>query len=193
YANLIRKVDSILDIGDKLAHWAAILAMNQNGINLTQQYSEIKSFEAFNELKKTNCAISVFLPYKFLKQTDELPHSWSVTSDSITLYLAHKLNLSECFLIKDIDGIYIEGRNQVVKQISTKEYVKLRNSNDLAKNKEDSKKIKKSMPIDSHLVKLIESYKIHCIILNGMKDKDRLVNYFQKNRILNKIFTKINY
>ncbi|GAH95686.1 unnamed protein product, partial [marine sediment metagenome] len=38
-----------------------------------------------------------------------------VTSDSIAIYFANKLNLNECYLIKDIEGIYSKN-NEVIKE-----------------------------------------------------------------------------
>ncbi|MFX1260149.1 MAG: hypothetical protein ACFFAN_20050 [Promethearchaeota archaeon] len=191
YANFVRKVDLRLNIEDDLAHWMAILAMEQNGIFLSQQYKEIKCIKNIDELKKSNLTISVFLPYEFLSRNDELPHSWDITSDSITLYIASQLGIDECLLIKDIDGIFtIE--NEFIKEISTKEYKKLKNSNKLSFLRQNDERLKHSKPIDSYLTKLIDKYKIPCVILNGKTKNKRILDYFDKSiKDQDKFFTKI--
>ena len=66
--------------------------------------------------------ILIFGPYNYLSNEDVLPHSWEVTSDSITLFLAYKLKLDVCYLIKDIDGIFLMDKPFPVTEISTKDY-----------------------------------------------------------------------
>ncbi|MFX1260348.1 MAG: hypothetical protein ACFFAN_21060 [Promethearchaeota archaeon] len=191
YANFVRKLDLKLNVEDDLVHWMAILAMDQNGIFLSQQYKEIDCIKNIDDLKNSNCDISVFLPYEFLSQNDELPHSWDVTSDSIALYIASQLGIDECLLIKDIDGIFtIE--NEFLREISAKEYKKLKNSNKLSFFRQNDEELKHSKPIDSYLTKLIDKYKIPCVILNGTTKNKRIIDYFDESiNDQEKIYTKI--
>lgn len=192
YANFIRILDKKLDIGDDLSHWMAIYAMNSNGEAISQEYKDIKSIKNLEELKESKDSFLVFLPFDFLYQTDELPHSWSVTSDSITIYIAAILNLNKCFLIKDIDGIFIKSQSEPIKEISTKEYEDFRNNNKIADLKAQSDNIKKSIPIDLYSLKIINDFKISCIILNGRSDTTRIVSYFDGNiSKRDKIYTKV--
>jgi aspartokinase-like uncharacterized kinase len=192
YANFIRAIDKKLEIGDDLCHWMAIFAMNSNGEAISQEYKDIKSVKEFNELKKSKDSILTFLPFDFLFQTDELPHSWSVTSDSITLYLAKKLSLSECFLIKDVDGI-LTPNNEVIREISIQELKKLKNSiftGFIESHKEDLKQ--QTKPIDSFILQLINDYRISCTLLNGKAVTNRIISYFdEKISEKDKIYTKI--
>ena len=192
YANFIRNIDQKLNIGNDLAHWMAIYAMNHNGHLLSEKYSFIKPFEEFTELKLSKELFSIFLPFKYLYQFDELPHSWDVTSDSITLYFAHKLELKECYLIKDVDGI-ITKENQVIREVNVKGYKNLKKTNKLLDIKEVGASMKKSQPIDSYSIDLIQNYKISCIILNGKAEKHTILDYFKKSEDETSIYTKINF
>jgi len=193
YANFIRVIDRKLNIGDDLSHWMAIFAMNCNGIAISQEYKEIKRIKDIDELKESNESILIFLPFDFLYQLDELPHSWSVTSDSLAIYIASILKLNHCFLIKDIDGIFIKNQIEPIQEISTKEYEKLRKDNKLAEFQTQYDDLKKSNPIDLYSLKLINDFKISCIILNGSSNTKRIVSFFdEKISERDKIYTKIS-
>jgi len=194
--DFIRNIDHKLNIGDDLAHWMAIYAMNHNGIELCKNFRELVCINNYKELQTflindISKSISVFLPYDYLVQEDQLPHNWDVTSDSITLHLANNLELRECYLIKNVDGIIVNenGQEKVVKEMTTSDYIKLKNNNMIIDIK--TNELKKSQPIDSHLLSLIEKSKIPCIILNGMALKSRIIEYFKEKKIKNRIYTKI--
>ncbi len=192
YANFVRRIDEKISIGDELSHWMAIFAMNCNGIELSQKYNDIKYFDNIGELKKSNERIVIFLPYDFINQRDELLHSWSVTSDSIVLFLASILKFKQCFLIKDVDGIFIKNRNEPIQKITTKEYERLRENNKLAQFNTQFNSLKKTHPIDLYSLKLINEFKIDCIILNGTANNNRIIEFFDDSRsISDKIYTKI--
>ncbi|MFX1287347.1 MAG: hypothetical protein ACFFFY_02145, partial [Promethearchaeota archaeon] len=191
YANLIRKVDRKFKLGDNLSHWMAIYTMDINGRKIGKYFPRISKTRQFEDIKKAQRIFTVFLPYRFLKESDELPHSWAVTSDSITLYLAHKLGISQCFLIKDVDGI-ISINNEVLIELTTEEFTKLKSNAKLASLNLDDEK-KESKPIDPYLLKIIDKYKIPCIILNGTSSSLRILKYFRLTDDQKKIYTKIKF
>ncbi len=192
YANFIRILDRKLDIGDDLSHWMAIFAMNCNGDAISREYKDIKCIKDIEELKESNEFISIFLPFDFIFQTDELPHSWSVTSDSLAIYIASILKLNHCFLIKDIDGIFIKNQIEPIQEISTKEYEKLRKDNKLAEFQTQYDNLKKSYPIDLYSLKLTNDFKTSCIILNGSFNSKRIIEFFDDSiNQKEKIYTKI--
>jgi aspartokinase-like uncharacterized kinase len=192
-ANFVRSLDDILEIGDDLAHWIAIYSMNYNGIILNRKYPNLESIDKLKTFQDAKQMFCIFLPYSFLREDDTLPHNWDVTSDSIALYVANKLKLSQCFLIKNIDGIFNIDK-ELIKSISTLKYNELKRSNQLENIIENDNNIKKSKPIDSFLLKLIEKYKTPCYILNGGPNNQRIVEFFN-SAILDekKIYTKIGY
>ncbi|NVM44730.1 MAG: hypothetical protein HWN79_07420 [Candidatus Lokiarchaeota archaeon] len=191
YANFIRKLDEELKLGDDLAHWMAIYSMNYNGIELNRRYPELELIEdlkAFQDSKKIFC---IFLPYNYLRKNDNLPHNWDVTSDSIALYIAVQLRFNKCFLIKDIDGIY-DIDDEIIKKITTLQYIELKENNKLARVGLDHANSKKSKPIDTYLLTLIEQCGIPCYLINGNKNYQRISGFFNPDiSDVKKIFTKI--
>jgi len=192
-ANLIRGLDNKLNLGDDLAHWMATYTMDYNGLEIFKKYPEIECIDSFNEISDVanKKGIVIFLPYNYLTELDELPHSWDVTSDSLTLFLAHKMRLNECFLIKDIDGLYIKGQKEVIQEISTNEYRQLKQENKIKQIETDPRDLKKTKPIDPFLLELIDKYKIICNILNGRKEELRILEYFKPSDKREKVFTSI--
>ena len=190
-ANFIRKVYRELKFTEELAHWMGIVSMNYNGLELNKKFPNFEITEDFNRLKKLDKSLSIFLPYEFLKENDKLPHSWDVTSDSISLFIANELGLNECFLVKDVEGI-LDSTNQVIKEISTSDFKEMKESGKLAEVKTTIEDLKeRSNPIDPYITTLIDRYKISCIILNGSKNTLRISNYFQSIKLEDKIFTRI--
>ena len=197
-ADFIRSMDDKLNLGETLAHWMAIYAMNHNGVELCKRFNELYCIINYIELQETlksesKKLISVFLPYDYLVQEDQLPHSWEVTSDSITLYLADKLELKECYLIKDIDGIIVNenGQERIIMEMTTSEYKKFKNMNKIEIKNVNPSELKKTQPIDSYLLSLIDNSKISCVILNGTVSKSRIIEYFDDKKVQNRVYTKI--
>ena len=192
YANFIRGIDKKLVLGDDLAHWMAIFSMDYNGKELNRIFPEIECFDDFKNTQLAKRIFCIFLPYSYLRKKDELPHSWDVTSDSIAIYIANKLNLNDCYLIKDIEGIYNKN-NEVIKEISTIQYRELKKSGRLAEIGLNQANLKKSKPIDTYLLTSIDKYKISCILLNGTIANSRIINYFKNIELENQVYTRINF
>ena len=192
-ANFVRNLYLEFKIDDELAHWIAIYSMNFNGLELQRKFPHLAITENFEHLKNEKRIFSIFLPYKYLRLIDPLPHSWDVTSDSITLYCAFKLGVNECFLIKDVDGVLDKNRS-VIKELTTKKFIKLKKEENLAKTFANSSDIKEqSKPIDAYLTKLIDIHKVNLIILNGVSPNLRILKYFSNTDQRNKIYSKISF
>jgi len=190
-ANFIRKIDEELKLGDDLAHWMAVYSMNYNGIELNRKYPQLECIEELEKFKDAKKKFCIFLPYTYLRKNDTLPHSWDVTSDSIALYFAYKLQLNRCFLIKDVEGIYSINM-ELIKKITTLQYDELKKSKKLAEIELDPNNIKKSKPIDSYLLTLIDQNGIPCYLLNGRFSHQRIIEFFNTNiHDEIKIYTKI--
>lgn len=182
FANFIRKIYSELKFTDELAHWMAIISMNYNGIEISKKIPELKIFEDYDKLKEINKVFAIFLPYQFLKENDRLPHNWHVTSDSIALFLSKTFGLEECFLIKDVDGILTK-KNQIIKEISTVEFRKLKEYGKLLEDENMINELKnQSRPIDPYSLDLIEKWKISSIILNGVSKVQRITDFFDSSK-----------
>lgn len=191
YANFIREIDEELKLGDDLAHWMAIYSMNHNGIELNRRYPELELIEDLKDFQGSKEIFCIFLPYHYLRNKDAFPHSWDVTSDSIALYIADQLQFNQCFLIKDIEGIY-NIDEELIKNITTFQYIGLKESKKLAKIGLDRPNFKKSKPIDSYLLTLIDQNRIPCYLINGSFNHQRIIEFFDTS-IPNetKTFTKI--
>ena len=74
YADFVRELYDALDLDEDLAHWMGIISMDHNGRELKKKFPELTLIDDFNKLGEFTKGISIFLPYKFLRKTDELPH-----------------------------------------------------------------------------------------------------------------------
>jgi aspartokinase-like uncharacterized kinase len=99
------------DLSDQAAHWMAILAMEQYGWYLSEFGISVHQPDTYS--LKTPTDQRILLPYQYLREVDSLPdalpHSWDVTSDSISLFFAHRLSLP-LLILKSIDRICIDGK-----------------------------------------------------------------------------------
>lgn len=100
-----------LKLNDELSHWMAILGMSLYGYYM-MQFAEKVGFEifepkSFEELKEKGRFI--VLPYRLMKNFDELPHSWDVTSDSIAIWIASKLGEKRVVKVTAVGGVFKSG------------------------------------------------------------------------------------
>ena len=153
---------------DVIAHWLSIKAMDENGEVFAEKMGELNNVE-------------VMKVYNSLREDNFLPKSWSITSDSITYYIAakhlKKHNIAkQVILFKIIDGIFDSGKNDKIKR-------RKRNiEGDLIKKlyiKSGKPSINlKSYPFDGYLLNLIDYFGIPCIIANYNKinELDKLID-----------------
>ncbi|MCK4280599.1 MAG: hypothetical protein KAX10_00665 [Candidatus Lokiarchaeota archaeon] len=198
----IRKSYKRGEINDEVAHWQAIKIMDLNAIKIQDLNKDFTLTDSFIELTRLVSSsgqfkIINFPTFKYLKRNDELPHNWKTTSDSISYFIASKLNLLKCFLIKDLDGIYLKDGKKIIKNLSINDFQKFQ-KNDLLFNpiiygikKQFFSLKKQSTPIDSYLLTLIKEYKLDCIILNGKKPSTNITKYFQSINEDEKVYTKL--
>jgi len=196
FADFIRKICHKIDLDDNIAHWEAIYAMEFNARKMLKEFTCLKPISQLDDFKEIlhhnekEKYPYVFLPFDYLYENDELPHSWSVTSDSIAAYISHKLEISCAFLIKNVDGIILKV-GKVIREIKSLNLKKLIERNALEKKSFINNQIKQSQPIDSHILKLIEKSKITVIIINGSLNKKAILDYFLNPESKEKIYTKI--
>ena len=88
-----------LGVDGDAAHWMAIAGMEQYGWYLT-----MFGIAATDKLVMADQEIRVLLPYRVFRDCDPLPHSWSVTSDSLAAWVAGTLGVP-LVLLKSVDGI----------------------------------------------------------------------------------------
>ena len=110
-ANLVRDLFERYRISQEIAHWMAVLAIEQYGYFLADNTGA----KLTREIRRTE-DLEVFLPYHALLKDDSgIEHSWDYTSDSLAALISSKL---DAMLIKvtNIDGIILNGT--IVEEIS---------------------------------------------------------------------------
>ncbi|MAS84079.1 MAG: hypothetical protein CMF44_05470 [Legionellales bacterium] len=102
FADSIRKIQNNSNFNDEIAHKLALLAMAQYGYFLTSINSNIKIIRNINNLsvKKDSYNSYLWLPDSLLDDSLEIPKTWDITSDSISLWLATKLFAKKLIIIK---------------------------------------------------------------------------------------------
>jgi len=88
-----------LGIDGTAAHWMAVAAMDQYGWFLSR-------FGVFADdmCSMPETGARIFLPYRVVREADPLPHSWDVTSDAISAWVAGRLGCP-LVLLKSVDGV----------------------------------------------------------------------------------------
>ncbi|WP_445474760.1 amino acid kinase family protein [Methanococcoides methylutens] len=143
FANRIREASRIHSIGDEAAHWMAVAAMEQYA-HLLMDKSDVPLIDDIEHIPE---GISILLPYRLLRTTDELDHSWDVTSDTIAAWVAHRIDAK---LIKatDVDGVL--NKDGLIEAISAKELESMGET-----------------CTDRILPQMLSKYCMDCIIVNG--------------------------
>jgi len=151
FADTVRRVDP----GEESAHWMAVLAMEQYGFYLADRTGA----QLIDSLEIPDKGTYIVLPYRILKEKDELPHNWDVTSDTIAAWFA--LQLGARFIkVTDVDGIYLNGVLQ--KELHANEI------------------IGKETCVDAELPIFLMKNKMNCEIING-NFPERVINSIKGN------------
>ncbi|MFB6199662.1 MAG: hypothetical protein ABEJ83_02180 [Candidatus Nanohaloarchaea archaeon] len=116
-ADAVRDLDKELGLSDETAHWAALRGMDIMGEMLAGLSEKFHTVEEESEISEDG--IPVLLPFKLVKEEDPLPHSWEVTSDSISAWIAGLLGAEEVVLLKRVEGIRKDG--ELIDEISASE------------------------------------------------------------------------
>jgi len=143
FADAVRTTDEMYSLGASAAHWMAILGMEQYACYLLDK-SRALATESIEDIAQ---GVSILFPYRLLKTTDPLPHSWDVTSDTIAAWIAVQL---DAVFVKatDVDGIFKEG--ELIREISASNFTESFSS-----------------CIDHVLPQFLLKNKIECIVVNG--------------------------
>ena len=104
--------------------------------------------------------LPVFLPSNLMLSENQLENSWNVTSDSIALYIAGRLQALKVLLVTDVDGVY---NGDPKKDSDAKLINNLSVSELLAMNMRTS--------VDGFLPKLLLKTHIDCFVVNGLFPK----------------------
>jgi aspartokinase-like uncharacterized kinase len=102
----VRDFQRRVGVSDDAAHWMAILAMDQFAHVLAERIVGAELVEEPGGLGSVLEAggIAVLGAYRWMRAADVLPHSWSVTSDSIAAFVAGAVDAGHLVLIKPVAG-----------------------------------------------------------------------------------------
>ncbi|MCX8172943.1 MAG: uridylate kinase, partial [Archaeoglobaceae archaeon] len=100
-----------LKLSDEISHWMAVLSMNLYGLYMLEfgkkagfEVVEPEDFEFFKKKGRF-----IVLPYRLVRNFDELPHSWDVTSDAIAVWIAVKVGEKRVIKIGASGGVVRNG------------------------------------------------------------------------------------
>jgi aspartokinase-like uncharacterized kinase len=159
FADVVRSLDKSFQLSCKTSHGMAILGMDQYGMLLSDL---IPGSITTNKLEEINYflgldKVPIFLPSHMLLQEDSLENSWAVTSDSIAVHIAIRLQVTKVLLVTDVDGIY----NNDPKEDPEAKLINILSAKELLA-------INKRTSVDKNLPKLILKNPIDCFIVNGL-------------------------
>jgi aspartokinase-like uncharacterized kinase len=163
FADNVMKIQEALALSDETAHWMAVMAQDQFGIMLSDRLTLKTIITEIDEFTKSSVpGLYLLLPYSFMKEKDELPHTWHVTSDSIALWISEKISADLLLLVKSVDGIMnISEEAQLLNRVEAKQLhtVDVRNV------------------VDTYLPQLVPRFSGQIFIVNGNHPK-RIVRIF---------------
>jgi aspartokinase-like uncharacterized kinase len=102
FADTVRDVDDRLSLPDDATHWMAVLAMDQYAHLIVSRLPRGKLVLRPNDIDAAlgERCVPVLAPYRWMREADPLPHSWDVTSDSISAWVAAQVGASRLVLVK---------------------------------------------------------------------------------------------
>ncbi len=155
FANQIRDYDLQMNFSATANHESAIMCMDIIGRLLVDKISDAEAVYDLNSAKslaKEN-KIPILLPSRLMHYLDPLEHSWSVTSDSISLYIAQLLQ-AKLLIATDVDGIYTRIPSakdaKLINEISAKKLLSFGETS-----------------IDTSLSELLIEFGSNCYVVNG--------------------------
>ncbi|MFX1417087.1 MAG: hypothetical protein ACFFC0_09755 [Promethearchaeota archaeon] len=155
FADNVRKLQAALNVSDSSAHWMAILGMEQFGELLSQYAPMLVTFSGREVLEMVSKGRSFILqPYRLLRAQDELPHSWSVTSDSIAVWIGVQIDADLVVLAKSTDK-FLEF------------YEHPRDSGDMPVSTEEIKTLAENGVVDVHVPKISPHFKGALHVIDG--------------------------
>jgi len=104
-ADEVRAAQARLGFGDGAAHLMALLAMDQLAWAVAGLRSgfEVGDTEEALRASLDQGRVAVWAPYSLVADRSDIPQSWTVTSDSLALWLARRLGAECCYVIKSIE------------------------------------------------------------------------------------------
>jgi dihydroneopterin aldolase len=104
-ADEVRAAQSRLGFGDGAAHRMALLAVDQLAwaVGALRVGFEVGDTEEALRASLDRGRVAVWAPYSLVAGRSDIPQSWTVTSDSLALWLGRRLGAACCYVIKSIE------------------------------------------------------------------------------------------
>jgi aspartokinase-like uncharacterized kinase len=101
-ADAVRELDRQVGLSPDVAHWMAILAMDQYAHLLAERIPAGRLVEEPGAIAHVLASgeVAVLAPSRWLRAADPLPHSWDATSDSVAAFVAGALDAVRLELVK---------------------------------------------------------------------------------------------
>ena len=106
FADVVREFDHRVGVSSDVAHWMAILAMDQYAHVLVERIPGAVLVEDPGAIGGAlpGTGVAVLAPSRWLRAADVLPHDWAATSDSAAAFVAGALDAERLVLIKPAPG-----------------------------------------------------------------------------------------
>lgn len=117
FADAVRELDRRRGLSNDDAHWMAVAAMDRSAHLMAERLEAGRVVDSpsgvLNALDDGN--VPVLAPARWLRQTDPLPHTWDVTSDSIAAWAAGRVGARHLVLVKPPGaGVYSSESSRVI-------------------------------------------------------------------------------
>ena len=125
FADQVRNAQQKLKFDYKAAHQMALLAMEQYA-HLLQSYApDLSLSDSIEEIEKAISLnqVPVWLPFKMINPCQDVSINWNLTSDSLAIWLADKLNVEHTMLVKSVSASNTDYGNAKARQLSESEMV----------------------------------------------------------------------
>jgi len=125
FADQVRDAQQKLKFDDKAAHQMALLAMEQYAYLLQSYAPDLSLSDSIEEIEKAISLnqVPVWLPFKMINPCQDVSINWNLTSDSLAIWLADKLNVEHTMLVKSVSASNTDYGNANARQLSESEMV----------------------------------------------------------------------
>lgn len=100
FADQVRLAQQKWCFDDVAAHHMAILAMQQMAVLINALQPEWRQLSSLNELQQYHSGVAIWFPELSLLNQSDVAASWDVTSDSLAVWLAARMPVTEIILVK---------------------------------------------------------------------------------------------
>lgn len=180
-ANVVRNnynLDYDIPKDEEYYHWQAIRSMDRNAEdihNLMQETTtglfrnkiKIQLADRLPKIMDNSRDIIIIKPFNILKNKDELPYSWAVTSDSISVWFSSLLSIPITILVKDID--FLMYKNERIDRVSHERLYRFMLNSGYTKDLKEHLGKGTEFPVDPYLPEIMMKNNASAFLMNGKK------------------------